>query len=290
LIDTGTILEKVQTLPTLSPVVARLSALVHDDRSSAVDFERVIRPDPALTANVLKLANSAFFGLERSVESVRQAVAVVGLKRLFELATSVVVARVIPPRLPGYEIDAAEFWRHCLGVGVMAEQLASESGKGRPELIFAAGLLHDLGKLAVGTYVALEATAILERTHGDDTAFVVAEREVLGTDHAEVGGIVAEAWGLPPSVVFAARWHHRPEEVSASEHGPLVDVVHIADGLAHSLGLGADVGELARKVDGSALARLSIRRKQLERIASECLGQVSELQGHFATAEGGEAR
>ncbi len=281
-----TILERVKALPTLSTAAVRLSELARDPRSSAADFERVIRPDPALTANLLRISNSAYFGLRCRVESVKQAVTVLGLSRISEVAAAAAFAPIIPTRLPGYEIEAAAFWLHSVAVAVLSERLAQELGRKRPELTFTAGLLHDAGKLAIATFVSRESTEILGRVRGG-SAFASAERAVLGLDHGDVGGIVAEAWHLPPAVVAASRWHHAPDDVPDDAERGLVDLVHAADGLAHALGLGTDAGEMARQISPGTEARLGIRARRLERVAGASMDAIRDMAGLFAPAQGG---
>jgi putative nucleotidyltransferase with HDIG domain len=279
------VLARVKELPTLSQVTARLAALLRDPRAGAADFERVIRADPALTTNLLRLANSAHFGLRSRVETVRSAVALLGQKRVYEIAAAAALAPIIPSRLPGYEVDAGAFWLHCVAVGVLAERLAGEMAVAPPDLTFTAGLLHDVGKLAVAAFVAGASDEILARVRGG-APFACAERAVLGLDHGEVAAAVAEAWALPRAIATVARWHHAPGTGGHPEDCVLVDLVHVADGLAHALGLGADAGELARRIDAGAERRLGVRPRLLERVAGESLDGIREMASLFAAPAG----
>jgi putative nucleotidyltransferase with HDIG domain len=281
---TAEVLGRLQRLPTFSPTAARLWQLLRDDRASAADFERVIRPDPSLCANLLRLANSAYFAPRQRVESVRQAITLLGLRRISELATSAALARVLPRRLPGYGIADVDFWRHCVGVAVMAERLAPAVGLRAPELTFTAALLHDMGKLVICDLVAQEQESILERSRHGETSFVEAEHEALGLDHAELGASVAAAWHLPEAVAAVARWHHLPN--AATEGQPLVDLAHVADSMAHAFGLGADSGELSRRIAPEALARLKLSVRCLERVAGESMAEIGELSRLFETNQG----
>lgn len=287
MITTEQVLARVKKLPTLSSTMARLWALTKDDKAGAADFEKVIRPDPALTANLLRVANSAYFGLRCRAESVRQAVTLLGVKRVCEVATSVAFAPVIPARLPGYEVDAASFWTHSVAVAVFSEKLAKELKVGSPDMLFTAGLLHDIGKLVVGALVADEHGEILRRVRAG-TPFVLAEREVLGVDHGELGAMVAQAWSLPPAVTWAARWHHKPGAVPPDADGKLVALVHAADALAHAMGFGADTGELAREIDGVAEAALGVKVRSLESVAGSTLDAIREMGSLFTGASGGK--
>jgi len=281
---------RVRALPALPAAAHRLGALLHDERSTASDFERAIRPDPALTANLLRLVNSAYFGLRSRAETVRQAVTLLGLKRTFELASSASLAPLLPARLPGYEVDAKEFWLHCIAVAVLSERLSIERGDAKmPDLLFTAGLLHDVGKLAIVTFVSQESERILERVRGDDRPFVCAERDILGVDHCDAGAAVAEAWSLPRAVAWAASWHHAPSVAPPEVDRGVVDLVHAADALAHALGLGADVGELAREIDPGVQERLGLKVSRLERVASRSLEEIHEMASLFKVGAGARA-
>lgn len=280
MIARASVVEQVRQLPTLSAAAVRVGELARDERSSAADFERTLRTDAALTANLLRIVNSAYFGLRSRADSVRHAVALLGVKRTAEVATAAALAPLIPARLPGYGIAARDFWLHSVAVAALAERLASELKLERPDRIFTAGLLHDMGKLAVGSWVAMESAQILDRAWAG-TPLVRAEEAVLGLDHAEVGAAVAEAWSLPPAVALVARWHHAPGGAPEGPDRRLADLVHVADGLAHALGFGADAAELARAVDGAAEVRLGLRRRDLERTASASLDEIRELASLF---------
>jgi len=277
------ILAQVDRLPAFPASAARLSGLLRDERAGAPEVEQVVRPDPSLTASLLRIANSPYFSPRSRPDTVRQAVALLGMKRTFEVAVSAAMAGMVPARLPGYDLDAKSFWLHCVAVAVLSERLARETGASSPDLLFTAGLLHDIGKLAIATFVERASASILVRTRaGMD--FVAAEREVLGVDHTEVGARVAERWKLPAPVAWAARWHHHPTEAPPNVDRPLVDLVHAADSLAISLGLGCDAGEMARTVDPGVWRRLGLQVRRMEKVAGESLDAV---RGLAATLDAG---
>jgi len=278
------ILSHVNRLPAFPASAARLAALLDDERAGAPEVEKVIRPDPALTASLLRIAASAYFSPRNRPETVRQAVTLLGVKRTFEVASGAALASMIPARLPGYDLEARAFWLHCVAVAVFSERLAKEIGGRSPDLLFTAGLLHDIGKLVISAFVQRESPSILLKARaGMD--FSAAEREVLGVDHAEVGAHVAATWHLPEPVAWAARWHHRPASAPQIADRSLVDLVHAADVLAISLGMGTDTGELARSVDSEAWARLGLNVRRMEAVASEGLQSVKELAAALGEAK-----
>ncbi len=172
------VLSRVRELPALSTALVRVQALVRDPRSSAADLEQAIRPDAALTANVLRIANSAYFGLRHPAATIRHAAALLGMKRLSEVAAAA-LSPIIPARIPGYEMIAAEFWRHCVSVAVFAERIAGALSFQATDGLFTAALLHDIGKLAIATYFAGASSEILARTRAG-VPLVDAERDDVG--------------------------------------------------------------------------------------------------------------
>jgi len=285
-IDKNAVFAKVKSLPSIPDSVARLSALLGDERTCAADFERVIKPDVAITVNLLKLANSAYFGHRQKITSVRQAIALLGLQRVYELANSVTFARAVPKNLPGYRIDSAGFFSHCAAVAVLSERIAVELGIEAPQMTFTAGLLHDSGKLVIGSFLNEESREIEAILREPGVPLDEAERRVLGVDHAEIGAAVLESWDLPEAIVSAARHHHAPDDVPSGEDPLLSILVHCADGLAHSLGFGADIGGLSRKIQPGVAGRLGLKARRLEHVASESLDAIREMATAFDRPKG----
>ena len=275
-------------LPTLSSVVAELARLRDDDATTAQDFERVVAPDPALTANLLRLANSPFFGARRQIESVKQAIALLGFDRVFEVAVSASFSSVLPEKIPGFDISAGDFFIHSFAVGVTGERLAKRCNLPSTDLVFTAGLLHDIGKLAIGALLWKHASSLEAALKEDGVPFIESEHHLIGTNHTEVGALIVEMWDLPASIGTAARWHHHPDDVDVASEQTLVDVIHIADGLSHMLGFGADVGELKRELNAHAMTRLNVKVMELESVALEVTEQISEMSTLFKGQFGGQ--
>lgn len=283
MIPSKKLLADIEQLPTLPVSLSRILALAQDERSSMREFEKALEPDPALTATVLRLANSAFFGCSRQVTSVRQAMALLGTDRLIKAATGGVLSRLIPPVLAGYGIDAPNFFRHSVAVAVIGQHMGAELGLGKDEALFTCGLLHDIGKLVVSDYLYRETDAAIRKIREARCAFVEVENELLGLDHAKVGSAMADRWLLPEVVCTVVRHHHEPMESGVIA----VDLIHVADGLAHAMGYGADVGELARRIDPGVLARIGAPVRKLEWIVSASVDDIGSLSAAFEKHSGG---
>ncbi len=276
------IMDKVDAFPSIPGSALRLLELVDQADASIEDIEEVLRLDPGLTANVLKLTNSAFFGLPSKVGSVKRAVMLLGLKKLKQLIMASCVSAVMDKDIPGYDLPAGELWRHSIAVSVAAEGLVGELGIRSGEDIFTAALLHDVGKVVLGQFINDDYDA-LQAAAGNSVSFEVAEKEVLGADHAEIGARILEQWSLPAELVHAVRWHHNPE--MASDVLPSTDIVHVANMLCLMLGIGVGREGLQYQPSPVVTRRLGLKPFHLEKLASQTIQAMGELADIFVMAE-----
>ena len=276
------IMDKVDAFPSIPGSAVRLLELVDQADAPIQEIEDVLRLDPGLTANVLKLTNSAFFGLPVKVGSVKRAVMLLGLKKLKQLIMASCVNAVMDKDIPGYDLPAGELWRHSIAVSVAAEGLVRELNLESGDDIFTAALLHDVGKLVLGQFID-DDYAALEAAAGSSVSFEIAEKEVLGTDHAEVGARILEYWALPDALVHAVRWHHNPE--NAEEIHPSTDIVHVANMLCLMLGIGVGREGLQYQPSPVVTRRLGLKPFHLERLASQTIQTMGELADIFMNTE-----
>jgi len=252
----------------------KLLALVDDPEINADRIEKILRQDAGLTANLLRLANSAYFGIPSKVGSVRQAVLLLGLKRLIQMVIACCVSAIMDKPVPGYDLPPGELWRHSLAVTVAAEGLVKELKVDAAEELFTAALLHDVGKLVLGQYVA-DGFHQIEEALAQGVAFEKAENMVLGTDHADIGARILKQWSLPPGIVNAVRWHHDPE--SAEQSDLMLDIVHVANGLCLMAGIGVGRDGLRHQPCGAVVKRLGLASGHLEKVAGQTVQWVEEL-------------
>ncbi len=268
------IISKMKSFPSMSGVAAKVLKLLDDPDASAGQVERLLKQDPSLTVNLLKLTNSAYFGIPSKVGSVRHATAMLGWKRLSKLVMAACVSAITDRQIPGYDLPSGVLWQHSVAVSVTAEGLMRELKVAESDEIFTAALLHDLGKLILGGFVEEDLKEI-QTLAARGIPFQTAEQEVLGTDHAEIGALMLESWSFPPNLVSAVRWHHDPD--SAPETSAMMDIVHVANVLCLMIGIGIGVEGLHYEPSVSATKRLGIKPTQLELIASQTLEWAKEL-------------
>ena len=271
----------IKAFPAMPGAALKLLSLADAPCATVQQIEDALRQDPGLTANVLKLANSAYFGIPSKIGSVRQAVMLLGLKRLVQMVVTTCAGAVIDRGVPGYDLPAGELWRHSLAVSVAARGLAAELKLPAADEIFTAGLLHDVGKLILGHFVQEDYPEI-ERALAQGMTFEGAEAAVLGIDHAEIGARVLAQWSLPENIVHAVRWHHAPEKFRSVDI--MLDVVHVANMLCLMIGIGVGREGLLHEPSPIVTRRLGLGPLHLEKVASQTLQWVSELAQAMAVA------
>ncbi len=274
------IIAKVEAFPSLPGATTKLLSLLDDPNAAVAEIEEILRMDPGLTANVLKLSNSAYFGFASEIGSVHKAIVLLGAKRLMQLVMTSCVNSVMNKPVPGYDLPPGEMWRHSIAVSVAAEGLIEELNVPEADEIFTAALLHDVGKLVLGEFVKDDIEKI-EKTVSKDVSFEEAEQIVLGIDHAEIGAKILESWGLPAEIVSAVRWHHDPD--AADETSTLIDIVHVANVLCLMIGIGAGREGLQYRPSPEVTKRLGIKSVHLEKVASHTLDWVSDLTDVYVT-------
>jgi len=258
----------------------KLLVLMDDPDINVSQIEAILGQDPGLTANVLKLANSAYFGMPSKVGSIKQAVLLLGLKRLMQIVIASCVSAIMDKPVTGYDLPPGELWHHSIGVTVAAEGLMKELKIEAGEEIFTAALLHDVGKLVVGEFIENDIRRI-EAALSQGISFETAENMVLGTNHADVGAQILTQWSLPPSIVSAVRWHHSPESADGTDM--MVDIIHVANVLCLMIGVGVGRDGLQYRPSEEVVERLGLEPYHLEKVASQVLQWLNELSQALGT-------
>ena len=265
---------QVKAFPSMPATSAKLLKMLKDPESSAAQIEDVLKYDPGLTANILKLTNSAYFGIPSKVSSVKQAVVLLGWKRLLQLVMTMCMSTVMKKPVPGYDLSQGELWRHSVAVSVAAELVVKALKIPGADEVFTAALLHDVGKLVLGGFVQNDIQQIKAMV-SKGIAFEVAEFIVLGTDHANIGARILEKWAFPANLVNAVNWHHDPD--TCENQCIFSDIVHVANILGLMIGYGNCGNEIETVPSNSVIERLGFKPDHMESLAEETLTGVNKL-------------
>ena len=223
-------------LPVLPAVLMELQSLMQQENSSAEQVAKVVLKDGSLAAWLLRLVNSAYYGFSGRIETVSRAVALLGFKQMQSVVSSGILYSLLSG-VRGRYFNRRLFWRHSAAVAVLASDIWTLSKRKEPERLFVAGQLHDVGKLSLACVAPDHADVVWQLNEIIGNALHEQEQRYLGFDHAILGGVLLRKWNMPVSLVMAVLRHH--ERGSLVKY-PETAVVHVADILAHSAGLGAE--------------------------------------------------
>ncbi len=232
-------------IPTLPTIALEVGRLAQNPLTGMSDLVRIIRNDPPLTAKLLRVANSAFYGMSRRIESLNMALVVLGMREISNLVTCISVLKALPVPA-GSPFDKQAFWEHSAGTGEIARVTAAKLHLRLHGVEFTAGLLHDVGKILLLQHFPEPFMTACQRVKDEGISSIDAELEEIGVDHTEIGAWLAETWSLPSPIVECIRYHHQPQ--LAPENRTLTAVVHIADVIATALLTAPNKPDLADKL------------------------------------------
>lgn len=264
----------IDQVVSLPEVCLRINQMVEDAESSAQDIAQVIMQDANLSARLLRLVNSAFYGLPGKVATISRAITFVGTTELRDL-TIVTTSCNLFSGIPGSMINMKDFWHFSIATGILARQLSKQCDLLHPERLFVVGVLHDLGRLVILWHLTTQARDILLIARGKNQLLIQAEAEVLGFSHDEVGYELIRSWQLPESISDAIRHHHDPE--SAAEQRLESALLHIAQALAYDLVWPSETDTSAENIAEKAWEITGLSLTQCQQTLGEVGLQIMEL-------------
>lgn len=268
------ILKTIQDLPPMPQTVLKSREIMGNKHSSFKELAKVLETDQAVAAKVLKIANSSYYGLRGKVSSIQHASVLLGHKTLEELITVAGTSNLLGNKLDGYEQDAGDLWQHSLGVAVGSRIIAKKKKPALADNAFAAGLIHDAGKLALDPHVSDRKEAFHQSMADGQESFLHAEKQILGFDHAEIAAELCHKWQVPQALATAIRYHHDP---SLSQGDDLSYIVHTADAITMMSGIGAGIDGMLYRMDENALEFLDLGDEDLTEIMVEVVESVQKI-------------
>lgn len=277
MINIEDIVDHIGLLEPVPPVATQLLVLAEDSDSSIAEIADLLMHDPALTANLIKICNSAYLGLSRKVESIREAISFVGLDQIVDLVLLNSVSQNFQNRYDGYGLGEGELWRHAVSSAHVAKILADRHGATQNKhLIFTAALLKDIGKLVLGRYVAFSFEKINILVHSQGFSFNDAEKQIIGMNHEELGAMVAEKWCFSDKMTYIIRNHHLSDP--AARENLETTLVYLADIICMMMGVCTGADGLAYRFYGDVLKQLDLSVNDLNDIIVEMGEHQSSIE------------
>lgn len=200
----------IENLPTLPTVAMEVMSLVRNPDSSMADIVKVIQNDPSITTKILKIANSAFYGMRQRIDTINRALVVLGTNEISNLVTSIAVFKTFPVNPDKPSFDRKKFWSHCALSGEIAKSISIKLGMKTMSEVFTAGLLHDIGKIILDQYFHDDFIEALDLSYSQKLPLYETEKSQFGVTHAQIGGWVSERWKLPRNLIDCILYHHKP--------------------------------------------------------------------------------
>lgn len=266
------LVNRTSDLPSIPEAALKVVRQANDPNSSPDNVAQTLATDQALAARLLRLANSAYYGLPRQVTSLQDAVKVLGMRTVRHLAVLASTYPWLSRSLPGYDLPALMLWRHSFMVATCAQLLARKTRHVDADEAFTAGLLHDIGKIVMSAWMEDELSALMREVRLRGCSFNEAEQSAFGFTHADVGGYLAQSWNLPPVMVEAITHHHTPQ--SSDSINGLAHVTHLSDAVCVSLGLGVGGDGLNYYASPTAIVELSLCDADIESAADELVDSL----------------
>ncbi len=273
-------MSRVTEVSSLPEVTSRIVEIVEDPRATTREIRDLVQSDPALATRILKVVNSAFYGLPAQIASLERAILMLGLSVVKNLALAASLSQLIKGGRITEHFEARDLWRHCLAVGVCARLIAKSARVVQPDEAFVAGLVHDMGLLVTQQVFSEKVTQIAQICTAEPQDYRAVERQIIGADHEAFGGALAAKWKFPAGLRNAIAHHHEPCSLQP-EFQKVAAAVYLADVVAARSQIGYWLTAGAQEIESEILALAEIQEDQLLEIAEQLPDAVTEAEQVF---------
>ncbi|MEM9346860.1 MAG: HDOD domain-containing protein [Planctomycetota bacterium] len=274
-------IQEISHIATLPEVTMKIIKLVEDPDSTAQDLNNVISNDPALGARILKVVNSAFYGLPGQIGSINRAIVLLGLNAVKNIAIAASLAKLFRGGKIAANFDARDLWQNAIASACATRLLAEKVQLGLPDEAFLSGLIHDIGIMVEIQARRNQFVEVLQKLDDDpNMSLLEAETEVLGATHEQFGQGLCKLWKFPQSFQYVTGFHHRPGELAEGQR-TLTGLVHVADVITKQLGIGFTAGTAEDEVDPALLKELGLTETHLKEVADQLPEAIEEASGIF---------
>ena len=258
-----TMLRNIEGLPSFPSIVQKVLSMVSNPDANFQELTQEISRDPGLTAAIIRLSNSAYYSPSREIRSVQEAIVTLGLRTVKDIVLVTTSKGILKQKIEGYKLDASDLWDHSLLVAGLSARIAEKTGAVGPDVAFTAGLMHDVGKVVLASFFRKIYRKIdMEMQENPQLRFTELEKKHMGFTHGEVGAHLLKIWHFPKELIEAALFNYHPEKAKINPE--LTSIVHVANMIALSAGVGVDAGGMAEPLSKVALEKLRLKESDLQ--------------------------
>lgn len=273
-------LKEIESLKPMPQIAHRIMEIMENPNSSLTDVADLVIYDPSLTANILKISNSAFYGLPKKIDTVKDAIRMIGIDQIIDLVILKSGSENLKNKQEGYGLHEGELWKYAVSSALIAKEVAIRKQSGNTHLIFTAALLKDIGKIILDRYILDSFEKINDLVSSGNVSFGEAEKKILGISHAEVGGIIAKMWKFSPKMVSMITHHHLPDKTFMND--PDIAIIYLSDIICIMMGISGGADGLSYRFHKKVFDFLNIGPIELQEIIAsfgENMQKVEDLVG-----------
>ncbi|MCD4741185.1 MAG: HDOD domain-containing protein [Desulfobacteraceae bacterium] len=270
------LVKEIKDLKPIPAIVNQIVAAIDDPNCSAEDIANIIKFDPSVTTNLLKTCNSAYFGLANPVDSVKDAVSILGIDQIIELVLLKSGAKALSKKQKGYGLHEGIMWKHAVSSALIAKKICKKVNLGNENRIFTAALLKDIGKTVLDQFVSGSFEKIINLVHKDGYSFREAEKKIIGIDHGELGAMIATEWNFSTKMINIIRHHHLNDESQRKNND--IAIVYLADCICMMMGIGIGEDGLAYRFHTDVISHLNITHEDIALIIADFSQDMQKVE------------
>lgn len=273
------LVKEIKNLKPMPAVINQVLDLIDQPDSSMSQIADVIQYDPVITASVLRLCNSAYFGLKQPAESIKDAVTLLGTDQILEIVLMNSSAKIMAGDKDGYGLHEGAMWKYSVSSALIAKQIARKLKLDNRNTIFTAALLKDIGKIVLDRFIKNSFEKITHLVVHESYSFKEAEKKIIGVDHTELGGMIAKMWKFSPKMVSIIRNHHLTDISMARDKE--IAVVYLADCICMMIGIGVGSDGLAYRFNEHVITELGLLPDDISKIIAEFVPAMEQVETLF---------
>lgn len=272
---------RLTEISSLPEITTKIVEVVEDPRATAHTMHEIVKNDPALAAKILKVVNSAFYGLPAQIASLDRAIVMLGLSAVKNIALAASLARLLKPGNLSDQFEARDLWRHCISVGVCGRLLTKAAHGHTNDEAFVAGLVHDMGLLVEFQLFPEKLAEVVAKCQDSEEIFCEVENELIGANHQQFGAALSAKWKFPPTLRCVISHHHKPE-ILKPEFRRIVTLVNIADTICCQQQQGFWLTGHLQQITEESLEIIGVTAEQISEIVEELPERIDEAEAVFS--------